>query len=82
MRATYVLGEEWRDVGVRSAIGQLAWDEAVAECRRVRRKALCSAEFVSFESIGEYLQVFSIEALANGSDLSSRYFQPSWLPEW
>src|SRR5262249_16889239 len=59
VRTSYVLGKEWRDVRVRGAVGQLAGDEAVAECRRVRRKALCAAELVAFESIGEYRQVCS-----------------------
>ena len=81
VRATYVLGEEWRDVRVRSAVGQLARDEAVSECRRVRGKTLCPAEFVAFESIGEHCQVFSVEALANSPDLIRRDFQPCRLPE-
>src|SRR5262249_33862365 len=34
VRARYVLGEEWRDVRVRGAVGQLARDEAVSERRR------------------------------------------------
>ena len=82
VRTTYVFGKEWRDVRIRSAVGQFARDEAVSECRRVRRKALCSAEFVSFESIGEYSQVLSVEALAHCSQIIGRYFQPCWLVEW
>ena len=82
VRVRYALGKEWRDVRVRSAVGQFARDEAVSKCRRVRCKALCPTDFVSFESIGEYRQVFSIEALANSSDLIGRYFQPCWLLEW
>src|SRR5262249_5248009 len=81
VRASYVLGKEWRDVRVRCAVGQFARDEAVAQCRRVRRKALGAAEFVAFESIGEDRQVFTVEALANGSDLIGRYFQPCRLLE-
>ena len=81
VRAAYVLGEKRRDVCVRSAVGQLARDEAVSERRRVRRKALCPAEFVSFESIGEYRQVLPVEALANSPDLIGRDFQPCRLLE-
>src|SRR5262249_46008282 len=81
VRATYVLGKEGRDVRVRSAIGQLARNEAVSEGCRVRRKALCSAEFISFESIGENRQVFSVEALANSPDLIGRDFQTCRLLE-
>jgi hypothetical protein len=82
VRVRYELGKEWRDVRVRSAVGQFARDEAVSKCRCVRCKALRSTDFVSFESISEYRQVFSIEALANGSDLIRRYFQLCWLPKW
>jgi len=52
MRVGYVLGKEWRDVRVRSAVRRLARDEAVSECRRVCRKALCSARLDGLHAIG------------------------------
>ena len=64
MRARHADGEEGCKVGARSAVGQDASDETIAERRGVGGKALRPAEPVAGEAIGQYREVFPLEPAA------------------